>query len=67
MSATVAGCSVGFSEDMQRYVPEPCAKCKNPNTDWHPWPGLWLCRSCFINTDSREFAALVKRLEVVKK
>ena len=64
MTATRSGCKVGFSDDVQRSIPEPCAKCKGPHSKWWPWPGLWLCTSCFTATNSADFEKLIERLEV---
>ena len=67
MTAARSGCKIGFSDDVQRCIPELCAKCKAPTTKWFPWPGLWLCKGCFISTNPQDLANLVaKQLEVAK-
>jgi hypothetical protein len=58
MPATRSGCKIGFSDDVQANIPRVCAKCLTPTNKWFPWPGLWLCNSCFINTDSPTLAKL---------
>ena len=65
MTAIIAGCKVGFSEDVQRSIPRECAQCGAVTNKWFPWPGLWLCPTCFMTLDSTELSELAKRLEVV--
>ena len=61
MIATRSGCIVGFSDDVQRSIPQPCAHCNGPHTKWWPWPGLWLCQTCFMVTNSTDLAALKEK------
>ncbi len=58
MSATRSGCIIGFSDSVQGNIPRACAKCGTPTTKWFPWPSLWLCNDCFINTNSIDLARL---------
>ncbi|MCK5613182.1 hypothetical protein KAR91_65525 [Candidatus Pacearchaeota archaeon] len=64
MTATIAGCKVGFSDDVQKSIPRECASCGAVTTKWFPWPGLWLCPECFMTLDSKSLSELAERMEV---
>ena len=64
MTARIEGCIVGFSDDVQSGITQHCAKCGAVTTKWFPWPGMWLCRSCFINTNSTDLHRLKEKSNV---
>jgi len=61
MNALKAGCHVGFSDDIQSGIPKSCVKCGAKDAKWFPWCGLWLCKHCYICTDSETLNRLKEK------
>jgi RNA polymerase subunit RPABC4/transcription elongation factor Spt4 len=55
---------MGYSDSTDRTIPRACAQCGAVTNKWFPWPGLWLCPTCFMTLDSTSLSELAKRLEV---
>ena len=42
---------------------QPCDACGGDGAIWLPIPGVWICKDCFLTTDSIELKKLSEKEE----